>query len=282
MDGPRSVPMRTVPWLAVLVPVANATLVVTGVLDLRTAVVVGVALEVLLVGVLVAEIAVFRRAYGAARRTGATQSEAVWAGIDTTLPGPLAFLVRSEAGLGVALWRAVRGRDCVEPGDVAISYVSRIGMMLWIVTGLGVVEVVVVHLLLPWAVARWIALAVSAYGLSWLLALHASLRQHPHLLRRPDRRLLLRFGHFRTTTVPLGTLTGAGTRATIDHRRNVEVDDDRLSVSVMGETNVHLRFDPPVTVTLGGRDHHCVTVDFFADDPRETVARLRAAVPTAP
>jgi hypothetical protein len=54
-------------WLAVLVPLAEIVLVVSGFLDVRTAVLVGVVLEVLLAVVVVGEVAVFRRAYRRAR-----------------------------------------------------------------------------------------------------------------------------------------------------------------------------------------------------------------------
>lgn len=275
MGGEHRAIARIAPWLAILVPLVNVTLAATGVLTVRTAFVVALALEILLAGVLVIEVATFRATYRHARQQGARRAESTAKGIDAVLPAPVAYLMRSEVGLAVALWRAVRRQHCVAPGDIEISYVSRIGMMLWIVIGLGFVEIAVVHMLLPWPIVRWVVLAVSIYGQLWLLAMVFSLRQHPHLLR-PDGQLLLRFAHFRTTVVPLDRLTAVRSRTTTEHPRNLEIKDGRLSVSVMGETSVQLEFTPAVTVSLKGADHECITVDFFADSPRETVDHLRS------
>src|SRR4051795_7874380 len=63
----RSRLVRSARWAVVVVPLVEVVLVVTGVLELRTGVVVGLALEALLAGVVVAEAIAFRRAYRRAR-----------------------------------------------------------------------------------------------------------------------------------------------------------------------------------------------------------------------
>jgi hypothetical protein len=55
------------------------------------------------------------------------------------------------------------------------------------------------------------------------------------------------------------------TGATAGHRRNLELDGDFLAMSVMGDTNVELRFTPPVEARV-----RC-----YADDPGWVAARLR-------
>ncbi|MGY2079365.1 hypothetical protein [Modestobacter sp. SYSU DS0657] len=127
---------RVVPWSALLIPLVNAALAVTGALPVRTAVVVAVVLELLLAGVFVAEAALFRRAYRRAREAGGSRGTAVLAGGEAALPRPVYWLVRSELGVGRALLWAVRRRTVVRPGEQPFPYSSRIGVMLGTVIGI--------------------------------------------------------------------------------------------------------------------------------------------------
>src|SRR5687768_14707745 len=97
-------------WLAVLVPLAEILLVVSGFLDMRTAVLVGVVLEVLLAVIVVGEVAVFRRAYRGARADGRPRAAAVGAGLRAAWPPSVIALANAEIGLWRALWWAVRRR----------------------------------------------------------------------------------------------------------------------------------------------------------------------------
>src|SRR5436305_2010972 len=112
-----------------------------------------------------------------------------------------AWPLLSWAWIARALWRAVRGRRDVGPGDVPLPYTDRIGLMLWTTVGLGVLETALVHLLVRQPTVRWVLLAVSLYGLLWLVGLACSLRQH--LLLLDDGALVLRFAHLPSTRVPL-------------------------------------------------------------------------------
>jgi hypothetical protein len=182
---------------------------------------------------------------------------------------PVAWFLRTEAGILRALWWAVRGHRAVRPEDVALSYTDRIGVLLWTTVGIGVVESIAVHLLVPWPTTRWVLLGLSVYGLLWIVGLAFSLRQHPHVLRGDE--LLLRFGHFRTTRVPLAQLTGARRDVRTEHKRNVELTDGTLSLSVAAETAVELTFTPEVAVEVRGRLEPVSRIRFFADDPRTAV-----------
>ena len=63
-----------------------------------------------------------------------------------------------------------------------------------------------------------------------------------------------------------------------EHGRTVVRNGDRLVLSVMGDTDVELRFDPPVPVA--GQDEPVARVAFWADDPQAVVRLLRdRAVP---
>jgi hypothetical protein len=98
-----------------------------------------------------------------------------------------------------------------------------------------------------------------------------SLFQHPHLLREDE--LVLRSGHLRAVVVPLGGLVAVRRSVESEHGKVLLRDGDRLVLSVMGDTDVELRFDPPVDVA--GQDEPVARVAFWVDDPRAVVRLLR-------
>jgi hypothetical protein len=265
-------------WLVVVIPLVDVALVLTGVLSLRTGIVVALVLEALLAVVLVVEAAAFRRAYRAVRRDGGGRRVGLVAGAEAVWPPVVLRLARAEAGVVRALWWAARRRSAVGPDDEPLPYAGRFGLVLGAVTALGVLETTVVHVLLPWETARWVLLAVSLYALVWVLGCGLSLFQHPHLLR--DDELVLRFGHFRTVAVPLAGLVAVRRSVESEHERTLVRDGDRLVLSVMGDTDVELRFDPPVRVA--GQGEPVSRVAFWADDPQAVVRLLRDRAVPAP
>ncbi|WP_157936838.1 hypothetical protein [Geodermatophilus chilensis] len=263
-------------WLAVVIPLVDVALVLTGVLSLRTGIVVALVLEALLAVVLVVEAAAFRRAYRSARRSGGSRRAGLVAGAEAVWPPVVLRLARAEAGVLRALWWAVRRRADVGPGDVPLPYAGRFRLVLVALTVLGALETVVVHVLLPWETARGVLLAVSLYALVWVLGSGLSMFQRPHLLR--DDELVLRFGHLRTVAVPLAGLVAVRRSVEAEHKKVLSRDGDRLVLSVMGDTDVELRFDPPVHVD--GQDEPVARVAFWVDDPQAVVRLLRdRAVP---
>jgi hypothetical protein len=280
-DESRSRLLRSARWAVVVVPLVEVLLVVTGVLDLRTGLVVGLAVEVSLAGLVLAEAVAFRRAYRRARGDGAGRAAAVSTGLAVALPAPVAWFLRTETGIARSLWWAVRGRRAVEPGDVELPYTDRISVLLWTTFGLGVLESAAVHLLVPWPTVRWVLLGSSVYGLLWILGLAFSLRQHPHVLRGDE--LLLRFGHFRTTRIPLTGLAGVRRDVRTEHRRNIELDGRTLALSVAGETTVELTFTPDAAVEVRSATAHLERIRFFTDYLRAAVRllgeRVRAGEP---
>ena len=274
----QKVVLSAVRWLAVVVPLVDVALVLPGRLSLRTGIVVALVLEVLLAAVLVVEAAAFRRAYRTVRWAGGGRRAALVAGAEAVWPPVVLRAARAEAGVLRALWRAARRRSAVGPDDVPLPYAGRFGLVLGAVTTLGVLETAVVHVLLPWETARWVLLAVSLYALVWVVGSGLSLYQHPHLLR--DDELVLRFGHLRTVAVPLAGLVAVRRSVESEHKRTLVRDGDRLVLSVMGDSNVELRLDPPVRVA--GQDEPVARVAFWVDDPQTVVRLLRGRALPAP
>jgi hypothetical protein len=147
----------------------------------------------------------------------------------------------------------------------------------WVAVALPLVQLGLVHVLtVRWPVVRWALFALGVYALLWVLAFSFSLRQRPHLLREGE--LVLRFGHFRTTSVPLANLTSVTGSVVAGHKRTVVLDGDRLALPVMSDTDIELRFDPPVTVEVKGRAQDLSRIAFYADQPRAVVPLLRSRV----
>ena len=204
--------------------------------------------------------------------TGTTQVT----GRSTRLRGLLA----GQAGLARALWWTLRRRtDVGGEHDVPLPTGGIDRALLWTITGVGVIEIVVVHVLVSWPVLRWPLFAVGVYGLLGFLAFAYTLRQHPHLLRPEE--LVLRFGHFRSVRVPLEHLASVRKAVRNDHKKNLELDDDVLALSFMGQTNVELRLSAAAEIRVDGRLHPASRVACYVDDPRAVVAMLRARADTA-
>jgi len=261
-------------WLAVVVPVADLGLVVSGVLDARTGLIVALVLELALVGVVLVEIRLFGAAYRRGRAGGRTRSGAVVLGMEAAWPPIVVRGVRAELGLLRAVWWGARGRRAVPPGAVELACAERFTVLMWAVGCLGALEVGVVHVLTArWPVLQWSLFALGVYAVVWVLGFGLSLRQHPHLLH--DGELVLRFGHFRSIRVPLDRLQAPRARTASGHRRTVVLEDGRLAVSVMGDTNIELRFEPPVQVEVAGHPEQVSRIAFYADDVGSAVRLLR-------
>jgi hypothetical protein len=275
--SPASVVRLTAPWGGLAVLVVDGGLVLSGVLGVRAGVVLAVVLELVLLVVAGVEVRAFLVGYRRARSTGSGRREAAARGFRAAFP-PLAItLARAELGLWRALWWALRRRRDVGPNEIAVPYGDRFGLVTGAILCLGALELGVVHVLTaPWPAVRWVLFALGVYALLWVLAFGLSVRQRPHLLR--DGELVFRFGHFRTITVPLADLVGAAGAVVAGHKGTVVLDGDRLALPVMSDTNVELRFDPPVTVELKGGRHELRRVAFYADEPRTVVPRLRGRV----
>jgi hypothetical protein len=195
-----------------------------------------------------------------------------------TVPPMVCSLTRSQLGLGRALWWALRRREDVGPADVALRYNGPDRAVLWTISGLGVLEIGVVHTLVSWPVLRWTLFAVGVYGLLAFIGFHFTMCQHPHLLR--SGALVLRFGHFRSARVPLDQLASVRKKVENAHKKNVALDGDGLALSFMGGTNVELTFSPAAEVEVDGRTHAVTTVALFTEDPAAAVVLLRARVPS--
>jgi hypothetical protein len=159
-----------------------------------------------------------------------------------------------------------------EPAD--LPYADRFTVLLWAVSLLGLLEVGVVHLLTArWPVVRWPLLVLGVVGLVGFLVFGRGLRRSPH--RLDGETLVLRSGPRRSVRLPLDTLVAVRKHVVAGHRRVIGLEGDELVVSVMGDTDVELRFDPPAQTVVRGALARVARAHFYADDPAAAVRLLR-------
>lgn len=178
------------------------------------------------------------------------------------------WLVRLEIGIwrSLALWaaRRVPGRG---PEDEAFAYAKEVTPLLLAFIWGSLLEVVVVHLLLPWETVRLIALVIGIWGLLWMIGLLASMRVFQHLVGPAG--LYVRSG----TTVALRISWGAVEDvAAVRGRATKEPEPRVANVDQMGQTRVTVRLSR--ALKLDGREVDSVRL--YADDPQALVAAARA------
>jgi hypothetical protein len=195
------------------------------------------------------------------------------AGLEATAPRALVVLVRSEFGIWQSLAWALCRRCAVLPGQLPLSYTSRIGMMLGVTIALAPLEMAAVHVLLPWQTGRTVVLVVSLVSLVRMLGSTLGLQQRPHVLGADQ--WVLRFGQLREIVVPRTDVVDARAATRVDQPRTLEVGDGSMALSVLGESIGRLQLRPGAVVDVDGRPMEADRVLFFADHPRAAVRDLR-------
>ncbi|MET9213255.1 MULTISPECIES: hypothetical protein [unclassified Nocardia] len=187
--------------------------------------------------------------------------------------------VQLEIDIWVSLARAVARRPDLA-GGTPIRYAGAMSAVLWAFIVVSAVEVPAVHLIIPWAPVRIVALALGVWGLFWMLGMLAAHHMYPHVLDA-DR---LRVRYLRRTgfDIPLH-LVGAV-------RRDLRAHDDSKSVQLVGSdllvlpvgssTNVRVELTAPQRFSTPQGEVTVRAIGFWADDPAAAVAAIRAAVPS--
>lgn len=186
--------------------------------------------------------------------------------------------VAFEIALYRSLFRWVTRRPHVPPGGAAFSYVGAVALLLWVFIGVSAVELVVVHLLLPWETVRLVADVVGIWGLVWMLGLAASYTVHPHVVTASGLRV--RQGHGIDITVPWDAVATVGVRErSRDTSKALQVDRSEhavvLNVVMGSRTDVDVRLRRPLLVPVRGGEESVTEVRLYADDPRALVAAAR-------
>jgi hypothetical protein len=269
-------------WAPFVVVAVELVLLFAGVIDVAEAAVAIVVLEAALAAILIGEAATLWSAYGKARRSGGSRASAASAALDAALPPVMARLVKTELSMMAALGGIFGKRDA--SGETVVPYGSNLRTLLKALIVIAILEIVVVgivvELFVSSAVIRWGLLIVSVYMFLWAVAFTSSMRRRPHVVG-PEQ-LRLRFGTL--TDIPIPTRLIGSVRADREgsHKRTLNIDDDTLSLAVMGTTNMVAELDEPYDVDLGHKGVHTVwRVRFHADRPDAATKAIREAVVNA-
>lgn len=187
-------------------------------------------------------------------------------------------VVRFEVALYRSLFRWLTRRPDVPAGAVGFAYVGAVSVLLWAFIVVSAIELVVVHLILPWESVRLIADILSLWGLLWMLGFTASLTVHPHLVG--DHGLRIRNGAATDITVPWDAVATIGIRErSREKSRALQLDRDEhgnaLNVVMGSRTNVNLTLHRPLDLALPTGHESVTQIRLYADDPRGLTSRVR-------
>ena len=192
-------------------------------------------------------------------------------------------LVRWLVTLEIGIWRSLflwvtRRVSGLRPGVQAFSYSKDIVPIMGAFIFVSLIELPVVHVLLPWDTVRLVVVVLSIWGLLWMIGLLASMKVFPHLL--DDAGLRIRYGTSADVRVPWEAVASVTSRRhSAPTRQTVQVErgDDGavLSVAVLKQTKVDVVLHRPTAIALPGGAEEITEVRLYADDPRGFVAAAR-------
>lgn len=188
------------------------------------------------------------------------------------------FAVRFEIALYRSLFRWITRRPDVPAGAVGFAYIGGVAALLWGFIGVSAVELVVLHVLLPWETVRLIADILGVWGLLWMLGLAASYKVYPHVVSESGLRV--RNGHTTDIVIPWDAVATVGTRERGRERsRAVQIDRDDestvLNVVTASRTNVDVKLSQPFVVPLRKGEETVTEIRLYADDSRELASQVR-------
>lgn len=270
--------------LLVLAPIeiVTAVLIVTGV---PVAGWIPMVVGALLVVTVTAEVVFASRVYLRARRNGSSRRDAARTLFHESVPAPIARFARFEFLLWESSARWAAQRPLVPHGGQGFTYHRHELPVLLAFVGLGIVEIAVVHWLLPWPVARIIALVLGVMGVLWVLGFLASLSTRPHyvtdetLAVRVDARTVIRVERSRIAAATPALNHSAEDGARVSRASGGE--GDAVSIVRHGQTNVSVSLEHGTMLDVPG--HGVMTVErlsFWVDEPEALRAALQRARPS--
>lgn len=277
------------PWLTPCLIVVEIALVWSGLLRVGTAIIIGVAIEAVVLIVAVTRAVFAVRRFSAQRSSGVTVWSSVEDGLAALVPGAAAKLIVGEIRLFGSLLAQVSRRGAGRQAR-GYSYHTSARTITAVVLGLLIFESVVVESILMFTLAGtpwpWILLGLHVYAILWMLALRASMATRPHTLESDG--VHIRDGVFTDLVIPYPLVRKAtvakNNSAGMAVRTGLKIDPDtRSAVLAYGQPNVTITLDPAGRVLLNGRptgtpfDQISITVD---RDPQRFVQDLAVASST--
>jgi hypothetical protein len=189
------------------------------------------------------------------------------------------LVVVTEVRMYVGAARLLARRTDVPEGAEAVRYVGAVSVLLWAFTIVSAVELVALHLIIPWHGVRIAADVLGIWGLVWCLGMTGCHYVYPHLAT-PEAFRLRAQRRTDAVTVPWDAVASVRVHErSYDSSRPVQVaDDGAVAVVVGSRTSLDLVFSRPLPVAVKGETHEVTEVRVYVDEPRQVaeLARSRA------
>jgi hypothetical protein len=178
------------------------------------------------------------------------------------------WLIRLEFNIWRSLlWWIVRRKPGLGPEADAFTYTRELGPLIGVFIFVSALEMVVVHLLIPWEAIRLALDIISLWGLLWMTGLLASMRVYPHIV--DEHGLRLRYGFHADIHIPWEAIAGVRVhRGRVKTSKRVHVEGDVLSMPVLNQTRVDVKLQRRTNVGAA----QVTEVRLYADDPKAFVA----------
>ncbi len=185
-------------------------------------------------------------------------------------------------------YRALAGwvlrRPDVPAGATGFRYVGSVLPVLWAFIVVSALEVVIVHVVLPWPTVRLVLDVVGVWGVVFMLGLTAALTVKPHLL--DDAGMRIRNGVTTDVRVPWDAVAAVAVRRRAREKSSaVQLDRDGdsvvLNVVVGSQTTVDVTLRRPLEVTLPSGPETVTAIRLHADDAQGLVSAVRARLRAA-
>jgi hypothetical protein len=227
-----------------------------------------IAVEVILVGWVVFRLVRVLRTRALQRNSdGNLLRESVLATFGSTF----GHIILAELTIWTGLWRLVTRRFRTRQPEFTYHRRSADYGMLLVVIVTAPVEILIVELLIPWPIVRWVLLLTAIYSVIWFAGLVLAPMVHPHIAAR--KQLVLR--------------NGATARVTIDYSNIAVIDplslpwpdtkgrfpspmtvcDDVAWLQSGSHTTLRLDLYRPILVASGSAQVAVQAVVIAADDP---------------
>lgn len=177
----------------------------------------------------------------------------------------LSLLVSEVTSLGSLIW--IFRHPPIPAGVETHPGYKNLRTVVFLIVGLVIVEIIVVHLAVTNQFWRLLLLVLSVYALLLLLGFYSSVKVNPHLLT--PQGLELRHGRRFVCKIPWENLSYTKTAGPGQGGDVIISEDGEVRLPVLSEVNVRIEIDPPVLAEDLHKGRAKVSsVEIYCDDKK--------------
>lgn len=182
-----------------------------------------------------------------------------------------------------AIWRSLflwstRRRPGQGATARAFPYVKQVQPLLLAFLFLSVLELPVVHFLVPWEPVKLVLLVLGVWGLLWMLGYIAAMRVFPHLI--DDDGLHIRHGASLDLLLRWGQIAAVrADRDRVPTNKPIQFDGDNdkraAKVAILKQTRIAVDLAEPTRLDHPDGTEYVAAVKFYVDDARGFVVAAK-------